>query len=121
MPKGGDFIPTVREIEKIIAADDKERLVNHPVCVSDRLDAYTQAVNEARLLMFGKGRISYDSPEIPYSYHALTLSFNSDEFDEREIEIFSNIIKNFTAMELIGSANCEPTVLLIMDGIYKEN
>jgi hypothetical protein len=71
-------------------------------------------------LQNGRGKATIDDPEAKLSYHSCLVEIYNDEFDATEIEQFTDILKLFDGMMLVGDSNGNTSFSLLMEDVYKE-
>ena len=63
-------------------------------------------------------KIICDDPRIAYQSHCLLVHFETSEFEDEEVAIFSDIVHNFNSMDILTEENGDITVLLLMENMY---
>lgn len=95
-----------------------EREIDNPQCVPTRLNLYAQTIAKATVFLTdGRGKLTYDDPNQPLSYHSVIIDLFVDEFEGDEIRQFTEILNAFDSMEMVV-VDDYIMIILIFDGIY---
>jgi len=108
--------PTETDIfEREISA----RMVEDAIPDSERINRYVNAILMLQeFLKNGRGKATYDNPELELSFHNVLVELYNDEFDKAEIEQFTEILNCFDGMMTIGSTSGNVSFSLLMENMY---
>lgn len=124
--KGGESIGKITRIfpgrvvpiEEALCRANAEREIDNPQCVPTRLNLYAQTIAKATVFLTdGRGKLTYDDPNQPLSYHSVIIDLFVDEFEGDEIRQFTEILNAFDSMEMVV-VDDYIMIILIFDGIY---
>ena len=119
-----EIIQFPKRIEEIFLSLDKDRIIQGKANVNEsKFNAFCsslRAINEYGEYNNFPVKIMADDPRIHYTSHSLVVYFETNEFEDEEIEMFSRIISGFDTLTFLQSETGDITVLLIMEDIYTE-
>ena len=108
-------------LSKTLEEADTQREIKNPKRNFDKMGLYCQAISTLKdFLQNGRGKAVFDDPNHCYGHHTIIIELYNDEFDAREIKIFTGILNMFDGMMTIGSSNGNVTFVLLMENIYTE-
>lgn len=92
--------------------------MRHPKGNEKRISDYINACNLAiKIFSEGKGKVEVEDPNIPFSYHCISIDVGDEDFDNDRLHDFASLLDMFDGMSLFGDKTLN--IVLQMYGLYE--